>query len=107
MNRLSHCQSEIIVHRKTKKRLTRKDYSSNWEIISAKIRQEKPYCEQCGNPKQKNNVLTVHHIDGNPMNNRCYNLSVLCQKCHLKIQNAHIPLLKPKPILILGIPWKT
>jgi hypothetical protein len=32
-------------------------------------------------------ILTVHHLDGNKLNCRWWNLAALCQKCHLTIQN--------------------
>jgi hypothetical protein len=31
-------------------------------------------------------ILTVHHIDGNKLNCRWWNLAALCQRCHLTIQ---------------------
>jgi hypothetical protein len=31
-------------------------------------------------------VLTVHHLDGNKLNCRWWNLAALCQRCHLTIQ---------------------
>lgn len=31
-------------------------------------------------------VLTVHHLDGNKLNCRWWNLAALCQRCHLQIQ---------------------
>jgi hypothetical protein len=31
-------------------------------------------------------VLTVHHLDGNKLNCRWWNLVALCQRCHLEIQ---------------------
>lgn len=31
-------------------------------------------------------VLTVHHLDGNKLNCRWWNLVALCQRCHLQIQ---------------------
>ena len=31
-------------------------------------------------------ILTVHHLDGNKLNCRWWNLAALCQKCHLTIQ---------------------
>jgi hypothetical protein len=31
-------------------------------------------------------ILTVHHLDGNKVNCRWWNLAALCQRCHLQIQ---------------------
>ena len=31
-------------------------------------------------------MLTVHHLDGNKWNCELWNLAVLCQRCHLRIQ---------------------
>lgn len=31
-------------------------------------------------------ILTVHHLDGNKLNCRWWNLCALCQRCHLQIQ---------------------
>jgi len=31
-------------------------------------------------------ILTVHHLDGNPLNCKWYNLVALCQRCHLRVQ---------------------
>lgn len=33
-------------------------------------------------------VLTVHHRDGDPTNNRSENLVALCQRCHLRADRA-------------------
>ena len=35
-------------------------------------------CEACGVPAE----LSVHHVDGNPMNNDWPNLQTLCLSCH-------------------------
>lgn len=31
-------------------------------------------------------ILTVHHLDGEKLNCRWWNLAALCQRCHLQIQ---------------------
>lgn len=33
-------------------------------------------------------ILTVHHLDGDKKNCRWWNLAVLCQRCHLRIQTS-------------------
>lgn len=68
-------------------------YPDNWKQISIKIRNERNHtCEGCG---QVGNVpfnpLTVHHIDYCPENNGDNNLLLLCAKCHLRLQQGHIP----------------
>jgi len=37
-------------------------------------------------------MITVHHLNGNPGDCRPANLAVLCQRCHLHVQN--MPLYK-------------
>lgn len=54
---------------------------------------KKENCEKCGTGKKydnegfllRNGSLTVHHIDGNIMNNKKENLMTLCRKCHDEI----------------------
>lgn len=41
-------------------------------------------CEQCGNKKGSRIGITVHHTDGNHLNNHSDNLEILCGKCHDK-----------------------
>jgi hypothetical protein len=31
-------------------------------------------------------ILTVHHLDGDKLNCRWWNLAALCQRCHLRVQ---------------------
>jgi hypothetical protein len=49
-------------------------------------------CERCGRAHTPAPpwVLTVHHLDGNKANLEHWNLSALCQRCHLRIQNRVI-----------------
>lgn len=44
--------------------------------------------------KQRQRVLTVHHLDGNKANVRWWNLVALCQVCHLIIQ-AKVKMFRP------------
>ena len=81
------------------------DYPDNWPIISLGAKRNAGWkCEHCGmefypdgkakesvNADGKPAILTVHHIDGNKMNNRSDNLLVCCQKCHLHVQAAWRP----------------
>lgn len=70
--------------------INRKKYPSNWKEISNHIRQIRGNkCEKCDTPGKRNNVLTVHHFDYNPQNNSADNLLLLCQKCHLWLQQKY------------------
>ena len=68
-------------------------YPENWEKISLLIRSKAGWkCELCGaeartfNPRTGAEVvLTVHHINGDPADNRRLNLIALCQRCHNKL----------------------
>lgn len=73
--------------------MTRKstgDYPEDWSEISRHAKEEAGWCcERCHHPndQKSGHVLTVHHLDINPANNDWWNLAVLCQRCHLHIQN--------------------
>jgi len=43
-------------------------------------------CERCGSPKSER-----HHIDGNPRNNARENISILCRKCHMIVDDRIDP----------------
>ena len=68
-------------------------YPDNWERISLLIRERAGWrCELCraanGSPHPLTGakvVLTVHHINGDPTDNRRLNLIALCQRCHLRL----------------------
>ena len=50
-------------------------------------RGQSPCDENCSHqPDGKQRVLTVHHLDGDKSNCRWWNLTALCQVCHLSIQ---------------------
>ena len=89
-----------------------KDYPENWKWLSKQIIADAGNkCEMCyapngkvvwrysneynhpwhdendifGNGRKVKIVLTVHHIDGDKMNNSKQNLICLCQKDHLRL----------------------
>lgn len=52
-------------------------------LISAGIKPA--YCEECGWSKRTEDgylPLEIHHVNGNPRDNRLENLQVLCPNCH-------------------------
>lgn len=66
------------------------EYPPNWNQIARSLKEANGWiCERCKHPHDvpSGHVLTVHHLDGNPSNNDHWNLAVLCQRCHLHIQN--------------------
>lgn len=48
-----------------------------------------PHCEICGIKQWNNKPITfqIHHIDGNPRNNKIENLKILCPNCHSQTEN--------------------
>jgi len=71
--------------------IDRSRYPPNWDEISRAVRAAAGNrCQWCGAANQQPHpvtrsrvVLTVAHLDDNPMNNRPENLAALCQRCHL------------------------
>ena len=71
----------------------KKLYPKNWKKISKLIRERAGgLCELClaqnGKPHPITDsrvVLTVHHINNDPTDNRPINLIALCQRCHLRL----------------------
>ena len=67
-------------------------YPDNWKEISLRIRARAGgKCEFCGAENYQPHpitgsrvVLTVAHLDHNPMNCADENLRALCQRCHLR-----------------------
>lgn len=72
-------------------------YSDDWKEISLWIRERSGNkCEICGIPNGDPNpvtgsvvILTVMHLDHNPMNNNPANLKAACQRCHLRYDVKH------------------
>ena len=68
-------------------------YSPDWDRISKLIRDRAgDRCELCQVPNGGTNprtgslvVLTVHHINGDPTDNRRMNLIALCQEHHNRL----------------------
>ena len=64
-------------------------YPSNWQTIARRVKKAAGWkCVRCGAKHSREgwNILTVHHLDGDKMNCRWWNLVALCQRCHLRIQ---------------------
>jgi hypothetical protein len=75
-----------------------KTYHPLWHRISKFIRfsRAKNHCEKCGAENGKPHpitksivVLTVAHLDQDKNNNSFFNLSALCQRCHLNHDRPH------------------
>jgi len=65
-------------------------YPPNWkEIATAAKGRMRWHCARCGHihDPATGYCLTVHHLDMAPSNCAWWNLAVLCQRCHLVIQN--------------------
>ncbi len=68
-------------------------YSEDWERISRSVRDRAgDMCEMCGVRNKQVNprtdalvILTVHHINGDPTDNRRMNLIALCQEHHNRL----------------------
>ena len=64
-------------------------YPDNWKEIARGLKDKWHWrCERCGRAHNPQNgyALTVHHLVGDPSLCEEWNLAVLCQRCHLKIQ---------------------
>jgi len=71
----------------------KKLYLKNWDKLSLLLRMKALWkCQLCqaknGEPHpitKSKVVLTVHHINADPTDNRRLNLIALCQRCHNKL----------------------
>ena len=65
------------------------DYPENWKEIATRIKEKSGWkCERCGHPHEPEAgyCLTVHHLVPVKSLVEDWNLSALCQRCHLHIQ---------------------
>ncbi len=70
------------------------DYPPERPVISRAIKHLSLWhCEHCGHSDDRETgyMLTIHHLNGNKRDCRYQNLVALCQRCHLRIQHAYIP----------------
>lgn len=82
----------------------KKLYPENWEKISLLLRMKALWkCQLCQAKQFENHpitgsvvILTVHHINGDPTDNRRLNLLALCQRCHNKLDQPFRHPRKPK-----------
>ena len=68
-------------------------YVIHWDIISRDYRNDKNYtCEKCGiRPElEDEKYIHCHHIDGNKLDNRSFNIECLCILCHAFTDSTHI-----------------
>ena len=78
-------------------------YPTNWFDIAHALKSWAEWkCEVCFHLHDPDTgyCLTVHHLDGNPLNNDWHNLLVCCQRCHLYIQAVY----KPGQLWLMGAP---
>lgn len=71
-----------------------KKYPPDWPEIAKRVKDAAGWrCVRCNaeSSVEDRTVLTVHHMDGDRMNNRWWNLLALCQRCHLSVQNRVDP----------------
>jgi 5-methylcytosine-specific restriction endonuclease McrA len=72
-------------------------YPSNWAAISLLTRQRAGWrCELCSARQRQPHprtggfvILMVHHINGDPRDNRRLNLIALCQRCHNRLDQPY------------------
>jgi len=65
---------------------TNTTYPQDWPQIAYAIKERAGWrCIVChhAHDRQAGYTLTVHHRDGNPMNNAPSNTLALCQRCHM------------------------
>lgn len=64
----------------------RQDGWGDWEQSDESIYKAGSFVAEAYQVEARYRILTVHHLDGNKLNCRWWNLAALCQRCHLTIQ---------------------
>lgn len=59
-------------------------YTHTWEKVRARKLAQSPICEDCLAADVVKPAEMVHHLDGNPRNNRMDNLCSICRDHHAK-----------------------
>ena len=72
-------------YNKARDKAVMKAYATRWRNVRSKHLNEFPFCSMCEDSGRTTKAVLVHHIDGNPFNNKSNNCLSLCQKCHEKI----------------------
>lgn len=75
------------------KRKSANPYPIDWPVIAQEVKRRAGWrCVRCGadHDPSAGYSLTVHHLDIDPANNAWWNLTALCQRCHLHIQGKVI-----------------
>lgn len=70
-------------------RKSRGEYPPDWSEIAQRLKNRHGWkCERCGHEHdvKAGYTLTVHHLDLDKSNCEEWNLTVLCQRCHLHVQ---------------------
>ena len=73
------------------------DYPPDWPAIATAVKDAAGWqCVRCDHPHdvEAGRMLTVHHLDMDKCNCRWWNLTALCQACHLSVQ-ARVVLERP------------
>jgi hypothetical protein len=64
----------------------RQDGWGDWHYTDESIYKAGSFAAEAFQVEARYRILTVHHLDGNKLNCRWWNLCALCQRCHLTIQ---------------------
>jgi len=64
-------------------------YDARWRQIRAIVLAEEPLCRECSRQGRVMPAKDVHHINGNPRDNRRENLEPLCHECHSRHTARH------------------
>jgi len=64
-------------------------YDARWRRIRKMVLAEEPLCRECLKHGIVKPATDVHHIDGNPKNNKRENLEPLCHECHSRHTAKH------------------